>query len=67
MVAALALTAAVAWAGPAKAADAAQDRGPALGSIPPDFTLQGPDGRTVSLARFRGRKPVVLVFFRGTW
>ncbi len=67
MVAALALTAALAWAGPAKAASAEEDRGPALGSLPPDFSLQGPDGRTMSLTEFRGRKPVVLIFFRGTW
>jgi hypothetical protein len=32
-----------------------------------DFTLPDASGRPVSLADFRGRKPVVLVFYRGYW
>ena len=38
-----------------------------VGERPPDFTLPDADGRPVSLADFRGRKPVVLVFYRGYW
>ena len=35
------------------------------GDPAPDFTLPDADGRAVSLADFRGKKPVVLVFYRG--
>jgi hypothetical protein len=38
-----------------------------LGERPPDFTLTDADGRAVSLAEYRGKKPVVLVFYRGYW
>jgi hypothetical protein len=38
-----------------------------IGERPPDFTLPDADGRPVSLADFRGKKPVVLVFYRGYW
>jgi len=38
-----------------------------VGERPPDFTLPDASGRAVSLADFRGRKPVVLVFYRGYW
>jgi hypothetical protein len=38
-----------------------------LGERPPDFTLLDAAGRPVSLADYRGRKPVVLVFYRGYW
>lgn len=38
-----------------------------VGEPPPDFTLPDADGRPVSLADFRGKKPVVLVFYRGYW
>jgi peroxiredoxin len=37
----------------------------ALGVPAPDFTLADFDGRPVSLASFRGRRHVVLVFNRG--
>ena len=38
-----------------------------VGERPPDFTLPDAAGRPVSLADFRGTKPVVLVFYRGHW
>ena len=38
-----------------------------VGERPPDFTLPDASGRPVSLADFRGKKPVVLVFYRGYW
>lgn len=39
----------------------------AVGSPAPDFTLESKDGATVTLSSFRGRKNVVLVFYRGHW
>jgi AhpC/TSA family protein len=38
-----------------------------VGAPAPDFTLPDAEGRPVSLAEFRGKKPVVLVFYRGYW
>ncbi len=38
-----------------------------VGSLAPDFTLEDVDGRRVSLSSFRGKKKVVLVFYRGYW
>ena len=38
-----------------------------IGEPPPDFTLPDAAGRPVSLADFRGKKPVILVFYRGYW
>jgi hypothetical protein len=38
-----------------------------VGERPPDFTLPDATGRPVSLAGYRGQKPVVLVFYRGYW
>jgi hypothetical protein len=38
-----------------------------IGERPPDFTLTDASGRPVSLADYRGKKPVVLVFYRGYW
>ena len=38
-----------------------------IGERPPAFTLPDADGHPVSLADFRGKKPVVLVFYRGYW
>jgi cytochrome oxidase Cu insertion factor (SCO1/SenC/PrrC family) len=37
------------------------------GASAPDFTLEDVDGRPVTLSSFRGRKNVVLVFYRGHW
>ena len=39
----------------------------AVGQPVPDFTLPDAAGRPVSLSDFRGKKPVVLVFYRGYW
>lgn len=38
-----------------------------VGERPPDFTLLDAAGRPVSLADYRGKKPVVLIFYRGYW
>jgi len=38
-----------------------------VGERPPDFTLPDAGGRAVTLADYRGQKPVVLVFYRGHW
>lgn len=38
-----------------------------VGERPPDFTLPDAAGRPVSLADYRGKKPVVLIFYRGYW
>jgi hypothetical protein len=38
-----------------------------VGAPAPDFTLADAAGRPVSLADYRGRKAVVLVFYRGYW
>ena len=37
------------------------------GDPAPDFTLENLDGKKISLSDFRGRKNVVLVFYRGHW
>jgi cytochrome oxidase Cu insertion factor (SCO1/SenC/PrrC family) len=39
----------------------------AVGTPAPDFTLEAKDGGTVTLSQFRGKKEVVLVFYRGHW
>jgi cytochrome oxidase Cu insertion factor (SCO1/SenC/PrrC family) len=38
-----------------------------VGEPAPDFTLPDATGAAVSLASFRERTPVVLVFYRGYW
>lgn len=38
-----------------------------VGEPAPDFTLPDASGRPVTLADYRGKKPVVLVFYRGYW
>jgi cytochrome oxidase Cu insertion factor (SCO1/SenC/PrrC family) len=38
-----------------------------VGEPAPDFTLPDATGAAVSLASFRERAPVVLVFYRGYW
>ena len=38
-----------------------------VGQAVPDFTLPDAAGRPVSLSDYRGKKPVVLVFYRGYW
>lgn len=39
----------------------------AVGTMAPDFRLEAKDGGTVTLSQFRGKKTVVLVFYRGHW
>jgi cytochrome oxidase Cu insertion factor (SCO1/SenC/PrrC family) len=38
-----------------------------VGQTAPDFTLEDSDDKNVSLADYRGKKNVVLVFYRGHW
>ena len=38
-----------------------------IGEPAPDFTLQSHDGKNISLSDYRGKKNVVLVFYRGHW
>ena len=38
-----------------------------VGQPAPDFTLEDSTGKNVSLADYRGKKNVVLVFYRGHW
>jgi cytochrome oxidase Cu insertion factor (SCO1/SenC/PrrC family) len=38
-----------------------------VGDEAPDFTLEDQDGKPVTLSDFRGKKSVVLVFYRGSW
>jgi len=39
----------------------------AIGTAAPDFTLAAKDGPPVTLSQFRGKKSIVLVFYRGHW
>lgn len=38
-----------------------------VGDQAPDFTLENIDGKRISLSDFRGKKNVLLVFYRGHW
>ncbi len=38
-----------------------------VGDKAPDFTLENMEGKRVSLSDYRGKKNVVLVFYRGHW
>ena len=38
-----------------------------VGQPAPDFTLEDSDGKSISLADYRGKKNVILVFYRGYW
>lgn len=38
-----------------------------VGQVAPDFALTNMDGKQISLSDFRGKKNVVLVFYRGQW
>jgi len=38
-----------------------------VGQPAPDFTLEDVDGKAITLSDFRGKKSVVLVFYRGYW
>jgi cytochrome oxidase Cu insertion factor (SCO1/SenC/PrrC family) len=39
----------------------------AVGQLAPDFTLAAHQRGRVTLSQFRGKKNVVLVFYRGHW
>ena len=57
----LALSVALVLAMPAVAQE--DKGGLAVGEKAPDFSLKGSDGKTYTLAQFKGEKPVVLAFF----
>ena len=38
-----------------------------VGQEAPDFTLEAADSKPITLSGFRGKKNVVLVFYRGYW
>jgi len=38
-----------------------------VGDSAPDFVLEDADGKKISLSDFRGKKNVVLAFYRGRW
>ena len=38
-----------------------------IGQPAPDFSLENADGNVITLSDFRGKKTVVLVFYRGYW
>jgi cytochrome oxidase Cu insertion factor (SCO1/SenC/PrrC family) len=38
-----------------------------VGQPAPDFTLADMNGKNITLSEFRGKKSVVLVFYRGYW
>ncbi|HEX6200670.1 MAG TPA: hypothetical protein VF150_10430 [Thermoanaerobaculia bacterium] len=70
LAAAAALALAMA-AGPAAASEAdpaGAEIGPAVGSPAPDFELAAvTDGAEHTLSEHLGERPVVMVFFRGSW
>lgn len=39
----------------------------AVGDVAPDFSLRSYPGPVVTLSDFRGKKDVILVFYRGYW
>ncbi len=39
----------------------------AVGDVAPDFALDSYDAGVVTLSEFRGKKDVILVFYRGYW
>jgi cytochrome oxidase Cu insertion factor (SCO1/SenC/PrrC family) len=39
----------------------------AVGDVAPDFTLEDQEGRKFTLSAERGKRPIVLVFYRGYW
>jgi cytochrome oxidase Cu insertion factor (SCO1/SenC/PrrC family) len=53
----------------AQSADASAPRASpvATGDMAPDFTLEDQNGRKLTLSEERGKRPVVLVFYRGYW
>lgn len=61
------LVAALAGASSGYASDAAPKRRIGVGDVAPDFSLLDQDGRRHALSAERGKRPVVLVFYRGHW
>lgn len=39
----------------------------AVGEVAPDFTLRSHRGGTLTLSEFRGKRDIILVFYRGHW
>lgn len=67
VAAAAVLTMATTSGAPA-AAHTGDEIGPAVGSPAPAFTLASvTDGAEHTLSEHRGERPVVMVFFRGSW
>ena len=69
---AMLLAAGIAFSFFARAADSGATAAPRAnpvtsGSIAPDFTLTDQNGRNHTLSAERGKRPVVLVFYRGYW
>ncbi|MBM3264785.1 MAG: redoxin domain-containing protein [candidate division Zixibacteria bacterium] len=52
-------------AGMARTSDAQMQRVPAVGQPAPEFTFPDANGKTVSLADFKGKKNVLVVVHRG--
>ncbi len=38
-----------------------------VGTAAPDFTLESRTGDRITLSSFRGKKDVILIFYRGHW
>jgi cytochrome oxidase Cu insertion factor (SCO1/SenC/PrrC family) len=38
-----------------------------IGDAAPNFTLEDADGKKITLSDFRGKKKIILVFYRGHW
>jgi len=45
----------------------AREKPVTVGDMAPDFTLTDQNGQKRSLSAERGKRPVVLVFYRGHW
>lgn len=66
------LAAGIAFSSSGRAADSTATAAPRAntvvsGDIAPDFTLADQNGRSHSLSAERGKRPVVVVFYRGYW
>lgn len=61
------LSALLVAAAPAAADDSAQAERVAVGQEAPEVSLTGIDGETYASSTLEGEKPLVLVFFRGSW
>jgi cytochrome oxidase Cu insertion factor (SCO1/SenC/PrrC family) len=45
----------------------AREKPVTVGDLAPDFTLTDQNGQKRSLSAERGKRPVVLIFYRGHW